>query len=70
MCATSNVSDQKSPRASARPKLAQHAGWSFAETPGSGRILGAIDGIKTQGIQPHASLKRRKEFWRNVGYKP
>jgi adenosine/AMP kinase len=32
-------------------------------------ILGAIDGVKTKGIETNADIKQRKTFLRTIGYK-
>ncbi|MGQ9618172.1 MAG: adenosine-specific kinase [Candidatus Aminicenantia bacterium] len=41
----------------------------IAETESGRGILGAIDGVKTKGIEEEEDIKKRKEFLRKLGYK-
>jgi len=40
-----------------------------AETEQGKGILGAIDGLKSKGIETEADVKERREFLRKIGYK-
>lgn len=65
MCATSSVSDRKSPRACAR----HNPGRDVADRDQGRGILGVIDGVKTQGLETDADIKVRKELLCKIGYK-
>jgi adenosine/AMP kinase len=41
----------------------------IAETEQGRGILGAIDGMKSKGIETEADIKARREFLRKIGYK-